>query len=432
MSGSGEDRSGQDARAAEPIRLTRGRERLFKLFFLLLPLLVFALVELFFARRFHREYPETTLEVQGQYRFRPDPYRSYTLNPGYVRHHDGVSYRYNNYGFREDEDFDLSTKDPDELRVFVMGGSAAYGGRAQEWGQYQLISGQKTYPSSETIAAHLGRELQAALPGRKVRVINAAVVNYRLVNVYQTYLSLIRSLQPDLVFTMDGWNEDWSITNPWADPVLDPAQRGGGTIAVWLRKHSYTVFYLGILFRDSVLWARLNDRFVEEVSEAEFEAMDFDAMRRELAQKNRETPADEAALASRLYVYDLFAKAAQLDGIPVLFAVQPVLTQDQTKPFTEKEQRLLKYEWGHVGSHRPTIRHLADRLAARAAGDPGFRFLDLTDVFHDFTPDAYVDYCHLTPEANRHLARRLTRYVMEHPELLVRRDGTGVGIDPNG
>jgi hypothetical protein len=71
--------------------------------------------------------------------------------------------------------------------------------------------------------------------------------------------------------------------------------------------------------------------------------------------------------------------------------------------------------------HPAMIQHLADRLAARAAGDPDFHFLDLTDVFRDFPADAYVDYCHLTPAANRHLARRITAYVMAHPELVAPR-----------
>jgi hypothetical protein len=410
-----------DPKATTERALCRGRERAFKAFFLLLPLGVLGLVEAWFAWRFHREYPDTTLAVQGQYRFRPDPYRSYTLNPGYIRHHDGVTYRYNNYGFREDEDFDLSVKEPGEYRVFVMGGSAAYGGRAQEFGQYQLISQQKTYPSSETIAAHLQEELQAVLPDRKVRVINAAVVNYRIVNVYQTYLELIRTLQPDLVFTMDGWNEDWKYENPYADPVLDPAAKGGGSLAVWLRKHSYAVFYLGILYRDSVLWARLNDRFVEAVDEEGFRRMDAAAMRRELAQLDRDTPPAEGALAGRMHVYEQFANAARLDGVPVIFAIQPVLTRDRTKTFTDKEEKLLEYQWGHMRIHPTMIQHLADRLAARAAGDPSFHYMDLTDVFRDFAPDAYVDYCHLTPSANRHLAKRIAAYIEAHPELVAAR-----------
>jgi hypothetical protein len=51
---------------------------------------------------------------------------------GYVRHRDGVTYRYNNLGFREEAD--LGAKEPGEFRAFFMGGSAVYGGRASEKG----------------------------------------------------------------------------------------------------------------------------------------------------------------------------------------------------------------------------------------------------------------------------------------------------------
>jgi hypothetical protein len=101
----------------------------------------------------------------------------------------------------------------------------------------------------------------------------------------------------------------------------------------------------------------------------------------------------------------------------VIFAIQPVLTRDRTKAFTEKEDKLLEYQWGHMRIHPTMIQHLADRLAARAAGDPSFHYMDLTDVFRDFAPDAYVDYCHLTPAANHHLAKRIAEYVLARPEL---------------
>jgi hypothetical protein len=380
-------------------------------------------VEALLALKFRVDYANTTLEVQGRYRFLPSPYRSYKNNPGYVRHYDGVTYRYNNYGFREDEDMDLSTKEPDEFRVFFLGGSAAYGGRAREFGQYQLISGQKTYLSSQTISAYLEDELARALPERKVRVINGAVNNYRIHNVYLTYLELLRTLSPDLLITMDGWNEIWNLENPYSDPVLDPSERGGGGLAVWLRQHSYTLFYLGNAFRESYLFARLSRNFLVELTDDDFARMDVAEIRRGFEQRTATAePREEALRGGLLHVYESFWHATRLDGVPILFTIQPVLTLDRVKPLTPREEKLLKYLW-HLDSHHPQIVYLAARLRERASRDPEFHFLSLLDVLRDFPGDAYTDYCHLTPAANRHLAARLAEYVLSVPDWTAPRSG---------
>jgi hypothetical protein len=394
------------------IGISPARDRLFKILFVLFPVVVLLLLEGFFAWRFSRDYPGTTLAVQGRYRFIHSAYRSYANNPGYIRRRDGVAYRYDNYGFRMEQDFDLSKKGPREYRVFLLGGSAMYGGRALEIGQYQLISGQTTYPSSETIAAHLQRELQAAMPNREVRVFNAAVVNYTLVNDLMTYLALIRSLHPDFIVTMDGWNEKWRFHNPFQDPVLDASQYGGGPLAVWLRQHSYLVFYLTLGYRKSVLFERLNGYMKQQMTDQDFAALDGPAIRAEFQRRNQEAPYDAPGVEGRMYVYELFQRAAELDGIPILFTVQPVLTDDQTKHFTEKEWKLLKYQYAVVHAHNPQIKQLADRMARQAAADPTFHFLNLMDVFQDYDGEAYVDYCHMTPAANHHLAKRLAREIV--------------------
>ena len=121
-----------------------------KLTILLLPVLAYVASELYLANRFARDFPGTTLAAQGAWRFLPAPCRGWRNYPTYVRRLDGVVYRYNNVGLRYEED--IGPKAPDEFRVFVLGGSCAYGERAGERGQWQVISGQKTYPTEETLA----------------------------------------------------------------------------------------------------------------------------------------------------------------------------------------------------------------------------------------------------------------------------------------
>jgi hypothetical protein len=372
-----------------------------------IPLLVLLGIEGAFALVFAREYPNSTLAVQGLYRFIAAPYRNYANNPGYVNHRDGIAYRYNNCGFRDEED--LGAKAPDEFRVFFMGGSAAYGDPAWERGQYRAITGQKTYPSSETISAYLQQELQRAMPDRRVRVVNAAVPNYSIQHVYLTYLGLVRLLSPDLIISMDGWNEDYWSDNAYVR-AISPTEKSGSPWIIALRTHSYALYYLGFVA------ANLRPRPpVDYIEEARLDHFDFEQDRREVSDFVRASTPDPGVFDDLMKVYESFWTATRLDQVPTLFTTQPLPMLDTTKPFTPEEKKLFHYlyllrkQQESVG-----VAHLGDRLAQRAGGD--FHFTSLQSVFADFPEPAYTDYCHLTPGANRHLAERLAAYIRSVPE----------------
>lgn len=253
-------------------------DRAFKIVAVLFPLLVYGGLELALKSKFSPEYGGSPLEVQGRFRFVRSPYRHYQNNPGFIRQRDGVTYRYNNYGFRNEED--VLDKEAGEFRVFVLGGSMAYGERASERGQYQLISGQKTYTSDETISAYLERELAQRMPGRRVKVWNAAVVSYRIHHNYMTYLETIRSLEPDLLVSIDGQNEVWSGDNPLSAGVANHgALAVSGGLVTWLRQHSYTLFYAGAAVSESDFFAKMRGRMIQELDAESLARMDLEAIR---------------------------------------------------------------------------------------------------------------------------------------------------------
>jgi hypothetical protein len=388
------------------VQSRRRRNLLFKLVSLSFPIILLLALEGILALRFHAQYSNSSLSVQGQYRFVAAPYRGYANNPTYVRMHDGVTYRYNNYGFRDEED--LGPKGQNEFRVFVMGGSAAYGSEVRELGSYREISGEKAYPSSRTIAGQLQEFLQEGMPHRKVRVINAAVVSYEIAQNYVMYLSLIRYLAPDLIVTMDGWNEDFNETNPMRDlPTVEALS--GGPLVQMLRRNSYTMYYLGFLVFDLNVMLRTTP-----IDQAEFAAMDIEQVRNDFRKELTASKPDNQALDGIMIIYEQFWHAAKLDDVPILFTVQPVPTLDQKKKLSREEVLLLKYE-SRYGRHKIGVAHLADRLTARAAKDPDFHALSLLSVFEDFSEMAYVDYAHLSPGANRHLAEKLADYILAQP-----------------
>ncbi len=391
-------------------KISKKKAFLFKAILIGTPVIAVCAMEVFFSLRFAAEYPDTTLAVQGAYRFTSSHYRDYSNNPGYVRRMDGIVYRYNNYGFRDEEDI-VAEKPENTFRVFVMGGSMAYGERASEHGQYQLISGQKTYPSDQAISGHLERNLQDVLPDRKVEVWNSSVVSYHLHHNYLTYLETLRSLDPDLLVSIDGQNELFGLDNPYLGINSGAAVLGGGALVKWLRSHSYTLFYLGIAVRRSAAFDRANDRNIVELDDAAFDAISIEKVRAHFASQTADSQVRESVIDGLLNVYEGFQLATKLDNVPTLFAIQPVLSLDVSKPLTDKEEKLLKYlrykDYKMYG-----VAKLADRLRARADSDDSFHMLDMLGIFADFPGEAYTDYCHLTPEANAHVAQKITDYLM--------------------
>ena len=389
---------------SEQSSVSRSRAFLFKIILLSLPFLLLLLLEGFFFLRFRSEYPNSTLSVQGKYRFVAAPYRIYGNNPGYIIRRDGIEYRYNNCGFRDERD--LGRKGPNEFRVFLMGGSAAYGTEAFDGAQHRLISGQGVYTSSQTIAGHLQELLRNKVPHRDIKVFNAAVPNYSLQHVFLEYLSLVRLLSPDLIVTMDGWNEDFTSANPYGRAIPVHEKSGPEWINA-LRSHSYSLYYLG--FSVARLLSRRN---VEELDSAGFSAIDIEMVRRDVAKLVREKAPEPQVLDELMKVYESFWHATQLDGVPILFAVQPVTLLDSTKLLTPEEEKMIKYIywtgqwWQPVG-----VAHLAKRLEAKAAKDRRFHFLNLLTVFENYPEPAYTDYCHITPGGNRHIAQRLAEQI---------------------
>jgi hypothetical protein len=389
--------------------ISAGRILLFKLILLSAPIFILLALEGISALQFHAQYPNSSLSVQGRYRFVSAPYRGYANNPTFVRARDGIEYRYNNCGFREEED--LGPKGPNEFRVFFMGGSAAYGTETREKGAYREISGRKMYPSSQTISSHMQEFLQKQLPDREVKVINAAVVSYKISQSYMMYLSFIRYLAPDVIITMDGWNESFDARNTLQLAAGVEAMSGGSLVQM-LRRNSYLMYYAGRIIQDTRIKMR-----TAQLDRAELDALDIEEVRRGFRDDLAASVPEKRNLDALMMIYEQFWNATQLDDVPALFVVQPVPTLDETKIMTPEEVLLLKYQLLY-DEHKVGVAHVADRLAVRGDTDPDFHALSLLSSFEDFSELAYIDYVHLSVEANRYVAKKLADYVVAQPEWI--------------
>lgn len=124
-----------------------------------------------------------------------NPTIDYSTYLGYVSRAgvSGAGYRTNVHHARYDEDFPVR-KPRGEMRVFVTGGSTA-------WGQ-GVSQGQ-------TFAARAELRFRAEQPGRKVRVVSTGVTAYGSVQERIMVENLLLPLGPDWIVMFSGWNDSY-------------------------------------------------------------------------------------------------------------------------------------------------------------------------------------------------------------------------------
>jgi hypothetical protein len=327
------------------------------------------------------------------YQFAFDPYKNILPSPNYV---DTRGIRHNSVGFRRSTEVAIA-KPPGTYRIFLMGGSTAYG----IGGLWPQIDDR--YPvlkNSETIDAYLEQVLGSALKGWKVEVINAAITStwthHNLIYLNQTILKY----QPDMVLFLDGLN-DYYYYDDGHDQFASYSYNLPSR-AILGEPTLYSLAYANgwWLFRKSAL-VHLLARGASNLSLL-------------LSPRPRQPPIDvEWALAKHQRVFSANAyKMEERCGlilqnehvIPV-FILQPMLILERDRKLTDVERQLFEF---NVKSYLPNyemfiahavkyVRMRETEMAARVGG----AFIDLTGIFKEETAQIYTDYAHLTPEGNR-------------------------------
>ncbi|MGD9818670.1 MAG: discoidin domain-containing protein [Desulfomonilaceae bacterium] len=330
----------------------------------------------------------------------------------------------NNAGFRDPRPIPVN-KPEDEFRIFLTGGSTAFGLGAA--GSAAAITSFYYIEQRETISHVIEKILNATspIPGKTIKVYNTAVWGYSYQHLLMRYISKLRKYSPDLVISLDGVNE----IHPVAIPLDDWDYYNQGQYNAILRQifsfdppglSSYLTLWLkNNTFLMTLLWQG-NDIFQNLEGEIRFHKGSLLYNFHSDPEKNIIDEQQRSEMITRNMtvinkVIEDYHNALNTDSVPHIFAIQPML-YSSNKPRHEVEARVEKAKDHEIYYDMNTgqlYRYIARRMLALAQ-DKGIHMLNLIDYFNDTNQWVFTDWCHLTAGANYLIGKEIANQIKEH------------------
>jgi lysophospholipase L1-like esterase len=333
-----------------------------------------------------------------------DRWAAFRNNPSYI----GKGVQLTEDGFRRDRSVSLD-KLPNTIRIFLFGGSVAYGGDTL----YPEIDDHWRINNQQTIDYYLEQRLSSSFPGTHWEVVNAAVKGSFLNQDLAIFLSVAQRYKPDYIILLDGVNDMFMMIR--SSGSYDGYRDAGfGTEFKELTEPGSLS-----LTTMSSTWLASNSAFYRFIRE-QLKLRHQMRTRKELARtadsradSARPSPDELSQYQAAVSRFENFAhtvrqmhRLAELDRVHVLFALQPSLAVTR-KEKTSVEKQLLDYWLKTDGMFVYGFERLYPVLARKLAADAqaeGYSFIDLTGVFDRMSAQAFTDYCHLTPAADQAVA----------------------------
>jgi len=358
---------------------------------------------------------------------RPVSHYDYDLTPDVCVIHNqpkGNRYEYaNNAGFRDPRPISLKKPD-DEFRIFLTGGSTAFGLGAS--GQAAPVTNFYYIEHRETISHVLEKILSttAPIPGKKIRVYNTAVWGYAYQHLLLRYVTKLRQYKPDLVVSLDGANELLPVTAPKKDwDYFREGQYNGILQQIFAYNKLGLASYLTLWLKNNtflmtLLWSGADPFLTMEPGMRTHrgpapghEKKDSDPG---FSSEERSRMVGEN-VAAVVRVIEDYHSVLENDGVPHIFALQPLLYLSK-KPRHEWEKKVEPLE-----EHKQYYDIPADNLykfmiekITDSARKRQYFVADFSDYFDDTSEWVFTDWCHLTAGANYVIARELANLIKEN------------------
>ncbi len=351
--------------------------------------------------------------------------------------------QFDDHGFVSDRPVRLE-KPANTVRAFLLGGSAMLG--ASQNPRYASIHpyGQGVYTYDLSIAGQLRSFLTAQDPDTDYEVITAATHNRMLHQSMHYYLETVSRFSPDYVVNLDGYNDIFSIVSgtPYQDLANDLPAYVRLLESARNQSPLRSFRLLKVWYRDFV-GNRVQEAMIEKTQQLDLTPADatVDAY---LKLKDRlvDTGSGFVKTLSR------YMAVLDEDNVGFIFVLQPMLGRATLNKQLSPSERLMDAIPPFPRSSRETssldtedpeyaerwhmgmlvLRYLFDDYLAaelqQESAKAGHTFIDMGREIQelDATFEFFTDYCHLTPQANRHTAEKVGRAILARSRTEVTED----------
>jgi hypothetical protein len=328
----------------------------------------------------------------------------------------------NEQGFRDQENIPLA-KPQGEIRIFLIGGSTAFG----QWSNsnqdtishnlqnllQQRVSQQKQNPDQ-----YYPDEFPFYLPSRetalqkkpkiregKYRVINAAVPGYTSGNQLALVILEILAYKPDLIIVLDGYGDlilpsgEFGASIPKRDEFMTDASKHFATSA----SHS-----IQQLFKDTYLVKASQLFFLNPQPTIAQKTIVLDPDGKSLGSY---LPPNEEELNLRVQRWQKnhkqLIRLSAGSQIPVVMAIQPEIT-GRSQPSAPDNQIISALGNDYIEKVKQDYPKFVEGGKQLEKAFPNnVKFLNFYNLNDKFPENTFVDAIHLTPEANKEMAEQM-------------------------
>lgn len=329
-------------------------------------------------------------------------FRGHELNPEYYRPFDTNGVKIHSPdGFRGDAA--VSIKKPDDVyRIILFGGSQAYGVGSQAGGVYVP---EATLANDQTVSHFLEQslnEVSQARAGKRVEVINAAVVAYKAYQHLLYFNERLYQYDADLLLFVDGHNDYYSDKierNPMLANVY-------AKDLVWNfnnRSFTFSVYSMARVLGEYSYFFKFLEKSLQKIVPivSPYKAPIESTVSHDLSRY------PEYALNSYLRIYQQFKALQPLYGFEMRIIIQPQILLEQEALLSDHDKAVLSITQQYADQELMQNIHAKLPSIFKAAG---LEFNDFTAIADkvDNTADLYYDYTHLSPAGSEVLADNIS------------------------
>jgi len=295
----------------------------------------------------------------------------------------GNGYKINSHHFRYNENFPIN-KEKNEIRIFIAGGSAAWGA-----GVFQ----------DDTYFSLMEKKFQKEYPDFKIRVISGGVIGYCSTQERIMIENFFLKFQPDVVVMFSGFNDVyWGYSGVNILENQDyyrPNKKNNKIIPPEYNDYLSKIHYL--IAKSIYRYKNRNRSNIEKI-----------------ISDNSIEP--QEAVNTLIQNINIISDISKRYNFKLIFYLQPTL-YTTLKELSKREEEKLKFSqkyYVYFNEYLCRLYELYREILPKSAKTNGFVFIDADKAIANEEKSVFIDHCHFGDRGNRLIKEHLYDKIVEN------------------